>query len=457
MLLLVGAMLPLKAFAAPTITEIMYDLEGTDTNREWIEVCNEGDSVSLSGWKFNDGSNHGINEPGTNGSVGSIELNSHSCLILAANATTFLSEHIGFSGTVLDTVMNLNNTEDTLSLIDDQGAVVASAEYSNSMGAVGDGLSLQWVGGTFVPRTPTPGSVASGEEPPTTSDTQASFTVSIDQNAKPVEPPKIPTPKIELSVGDRVLRGTPIVFDTKVYDASGSIRTSGYFKYNFGNGEIYESENPTPPTYTYRYAGDYLLTISYALSRYVTTPEVTFTKTITAYDPTIAISLMPPDGITLENTSKQDVDLSGFILRVSSPYHLVTLPRIVIRAGKSITLAPTITGLGLDKGQVITLFDPSGREVARFEEAVLPKAENEMAPKIQTAAVSYRMPATTEIVSSPDPVKSLQKPKNEHNVLWTIFALALAALGGLSVWYLRGERKEIHHEADAFTIQEITE
>ena len=41
------------------ITEIMYDLEGTDTDREWIEVHNEtGTEIDLTGWKFYDGSNH---------------------------------------------------------------------------------------------------------------------------------------------------------------------------------------------------------------------------------------------------------------------------------------------------------------------------------------------------------------------------------------------------------------
>ena len=35
------------------INEVMYDLEGTDTDREWIEVYNDGaESMNLATYKF---------------------------------------------------------------------------------------------------------------------------------------------------------------------------------------------------------------------------------------------------------------------------------------------------------------------------------------------------------------------------------------------------------------------
>ena len=41
------------AGAQVAITEIMYDLEGTDADREWIELQNtSGFQVDLEGWKF---------------------------------------------------------------------------------------------------------------------------------------------------------------------------------------------------------------------------------------------------------------------------------------------------------------------------------------------------------------------------------------------------------------------
>jgi thiamine phosphate synthase YjbQ (UPF0047 family) len=41
------------ATAAVTINEIMYDPDGSDTNREWVELYNDGgSSVDLSAWEI---------------------------------------------------------------------------------------------------------------------------------------------------------------------------------------------------------------------------------------------------------------------------------------------------------------------------------------------------------------------------------------------------------------------
>ncbi len=43
--------IPLRAEVI--ISEIMYDPQNTDTNREWVELFNNGSTaVSLSGWQF---------------------------------------------------------------------------------------------------------------------------------------------------------------------------------------------------------------------------------------------------------------------------------------------------------------------------------------------------------------------------------------------------------------------
>ena len=50
------------AYANILINEVMYDVEGTDTDREWIEVYNDGsESVDLSTYKlFEANTNHGL-------------------------------------------------------------------------------------------------------------------------------------------------------------------------------------------------------------------------------------------------------------------------------------------------------------------------------------------------------------------------------------------------------------
>ena len=131
------------------INEIMYDLKGVaDDKHEWMEIYNttEG-AIDIAGWKFNDGENHILMRRRqtagrrANPSVGGFA-------VLADNATQFLADHPEFTGTVIDTVMNLNNSSDTLSLLNDK-IVVDAANYQNGWGANGNGKTLERVNGIW--------------------------------------------------------------------------------------------------------------------------------------------------------------------------------------------------------------------------------------------------------------------------------------------------------------------
>ena len=63
------------AYAGVVINEIMYDVEGTDTGREWIEVYNDSDApVDLSAFKFFEAdTNHEIVSAEGNGEVGAYD------------------------------------------------------------------------------------------------------------------------------------------------------------------------------------------------------------------------------------------------------------------------------------------------------------------------------------------------------------------------------------------------
>src|SRR3989344_898451 len=139
-LFVLAILLPSFAHAAVIITEIMYDVPssiGADGTREWVEIANTGSgAVDLTGWKFNDGSNHILNVPPANGGTGSLILSPGGVAILADNATTFLHDlYPVFSGTVIDTTLSLNNTGATLALIDNSGATENSVSYAKTIGA----------------------------------------------------------------------------------------------------------------------------------------------------------------------------------------------------------------------------------------------------------------------------------------------------------------------------------
>ncbi|MCX6784858.1 MAG: lamin tail domain-containing protein, partial [Candidatus Komeilibacteria bacterium] len=121
--ILIGPQLVLADQPTITLTEIMSNPEGADTNREWIEIYNYGNEpVVISGgqastsWRFKDSGSHLLNL-GTS----TITLAPGALAILASNDQTFLAEHQNFNGAVIDTTMSLTNSGGEVSLSNNNG------------------------------------------------------------------------------------------------------------------------------------------------------------------------------------------------------------------------------------------------------------------------------------------------------------------------------------------------
>lgn len=137
-------------------TEFFYDADGSDENKEWIEVYNFGsDNIPLGDLiLLEDGTKHGI-KPFSGGD----SLNVGGFLIIADNPETFVSNNPSFSGLLGDSSFSLNNSSETLVLIA-LGEEEDSQTYSSSTGAAGDGNSLQRKSnGVWIAKKPTPGGV----------------------------------------------------------------------------------------------------------------------------------------------------------------------------------------------------------------------------------------------------------------------------------------------------------
>jgi hypothetical protein len=136
------------------INEIMYNLEGADEGREWVEIFNNGSTTAdLTNWKFYDGqSNHKLNL-----ARGSAIIYPGGYAIISSGADKFLTDNPSFSGTILEGSFSLNNSNEILSIKDVSDNIIDQVSYSSSLGANGDGLSLQKINGVFQPASPTPG------------------------------------------------------------------------------------------------------------------------------------------------------------------------------------------------------------------------------------------------------------------------------------------------------------
>jgi hypothetical protein len=153
-----------ESAVAIQISEIMYDLPGSDTGREWVEICNNNSvAENLTGWKFFEGgTNHGLTL--TNGSW---ILDAGAYAIIADNPATFLQDNPSYAGTLFDSSFSLSNTGEQIGLKNSSLELVESITYNSSWGANGNGNSLQFVNGNWCEGNTTPGyaNVCTVQEP----------------------------------------------------------------------------------------------------------------------------------------------------------------------------------------------------------------------------------------------------------------------------------------------------
>jgi len=154
------------------INEIMYDLEGGDEGREWIEIFNNGETqVDLTDWKFyeyGEDANHRLEI-----TQGSSTLQPNEYAVIVDDSEEFLKDYPDYSGTLFDSSFSLNNSGENIA-IKNRTLLIDEVSYSSEWEANGDGNSLQRVNpegdsndsDNWQPVPPTPGQENSfpGEE-----------------------------------------------------------------------------------------------------------------------------------------------------------------------------------------------------------------------------------------------------------------------------------------------------
>lgn len=102
---------------AVMVTEVAYDLEGSDTKREWIELHNDGAfELSLEGWSIRIGdstSKSPLRFDAATGAVGGSLLQPGEYIIVADSVTDFLADHPAYSGKIADSTISLPNYSST--------------------------------------------------------------------------------------------------------------------------------------------------------------------------------------------------------------------------------------------------------------------------------------------------------------------------------------------------------
>ena len=404
---------PFIAFAQVQITEIMYDLgedasgSTADAKREWIEILNNGSaSVDLSDWRFNDGSNHKF---ATSSITNSLTLPAGAYAILASDAETFLSEHPGFNSILFDTVMSLNNTGSTLSLIDDNGATEDSVSYTSDVGGGGDGNSLQLVSGAWMSGSPTPGeaNAAGGANDTPQNDTNTSDGTQNNENTPPPQETKktlAPAPiKINFFAdagGDRTgVTGAPIYFTGRGYGLKGEPLQNALYTWNFGDGSYVKGERVS---HIFMYPGTYRVMLDVSSDKYSASDAATVTIT----DADIEITYADSDRIEIADRTGVELDLS--LWRLHAGDQVFTFPKETILLPEHVGIFPSaITGLTEENN--VSLRYPNDKLAVAYDKNSIPIVfeQKTYVPETVSAPVSRSSSARKVAIASNDSIALL--------------------------------------------------
>jgi len=138
----------------------MYNLEGNDANREWLELYNNGEEeINLTDWKFYENNqNHRLTL--TQGNNMSLLPQEH--LVIVKDTETFLQDYENYTGKILDSSwVSLDNNGELL-IIKNSGdntfdSIIDIIYYYSQQGADGNGMSLCKINNLWQECTPTPG------------------------------------------------------------------------------------------------------------------------------------------------------------------------------------------------------------------------------------------------------------------------------------------------------------
>lgn len=361
--------LPSFVFAGFEITEIMYDLDGTDTNREWIEVKNTGSEPSdLSKWFFfSDNSKHALAPQG----APSVPAGGYA--VITQNATNFQADWPNYSGLIFDSSWTGFNNEsgETISMKDPSLTEVSIVSFDSSMGGAGDGNSIQKVGTSWVGATPTPGlenkASSGGGDEEEDDDGGSSSNNPVVVKQKEVEIPKMVTNIISKNT---VFAGVPFIIDSNTIGYKKETLKVGRLVWNFGDGMSKQTSEHLPFEYLYQYPGEYVMTLSYYYPNdniVDATDRVIFKVVV----PGVTISSVGKSGdpyVEIDNKSGVEVDLSLWVINSANSSFRIPEGTIILPS-KSIRLSGRVTGFSLSDLSYVNITSTSGEVISSYPTA----------------------------------------------------------------------------------------
>jgi hypothetical protein len=341
-ILLVGfylMLLPVLLRAEIVINEIMYDPEGSDTGREWIQVYNSGsDDIDLTIYKLLE---NGVNHKITNYNETAVSiLKPGEFAIIADDPLKFLIDFPNFTGSLFDSAFSLNNTGEVLAMVNALGNIVNNFEYSVDLGAKNNGNSLQRANnGFWIEAGPTPAFLNKQESEIKTSDGDSKSTTTISQSSSSNSTHSgqnsltkyVEKSQLEIGLGrDRIVSvNTPINFQA-FYNTDKKPK----FIWNFGDASLDKGQKTE---HIYKKPGKYNVVLNAFLNGYQATARIKVTISDISVDILYITSGKLVD-VMLKNNSDKEVNLGGFVIKMAS--NKFEIPNDTIIDAKSEIIIP---------------------------------------------------------------------------------------------------------------------
>lgn len=354
------------ANASIEITEVMYDLDGTDTGREWVEVYNNGtESIDFSRWYFfSDNIKHALVPQGNS------NLSPGGYAVISQDASKFRVDWPSYSGLIFDSSWTgFSNDGETIALKDPDLNIVSQISFTSSQGGSGDGNSLQKINNSWSGATPTPGL-------PNQSGTSGggggggSLTITPTSENKTTLKKEIENPKIVTTIlaKNTAFVDMPLRIDFKTTGLRKEQIVSGRFAWSFGDGTGFSMQDYKEFEHTYKYPGEYVMSLSYYSNIYEKNPEATDRIIIKVLPAEVSISSVGntlDPFVELSNRSNYEIDISRWYLK--SYAHSFPIPEgTVILSNSKIKIPPTATGFTYDDISHLTLEDSKGELVTTY-------------------------------------------------------------------------------------------
>jgi len=344
---------------AQVISEIMYDLPGTDTKREWIEIYNNTSStISSTNLRLKE---NDVSRVLTVITASDIPAGEYA--VIADNSDQFMIDNPDFTGILFDNVFSLNNEGESLSLLNGT-TILDTVSYTSSLGASGDGNSLQLSNDIFISALPTPGKVNSNTavEPETISNSTTTTGISGSGISSHSGQVKLTDEEedvlVKIGAGrERIaLTNTPVSFSAITSTVKNISRP--VFTWIFGDGKY---EKGRVVDHSYKHPGEYNIVLhargngNYAVSRTI----------VYVYEPDLSIKISTSTkSVSIENNSNNEVNIGKFSIRDVSDNNDFIFPEdTIISANNSITLDTELFELS-EENMTVYLESPNGKIVA---------------------------------------------------------------------------------------------